>query len=107
MHRVTRRAAHGQPTKRSPATLPEIVGGTITGGPMEPLDLMEILARGTRGASGSGAVPGAAHLMAIVLSPVNGADRGVALSDGSRIVFSSVDDLHAWRGETIDQLSDA
>jgi len=77
--------------------LPDGVGGTITGGPMQPINLIEILRLGGRGASGGGAVSGAAQgaLSGIASGAGAGAgsgrDRGIALSDGSRIIFASVE----------------
>lgn len=59
---------------------------------MKPLDLMEILSRGGCGASAGGAVSGAAQAMTVVVRKGGDADRGIALSDGSRIFFVSVDD---------------
>jgi hypothetical protein len=81
--------------------LPDGVGGTITGGPMQPINLIEILRLGGRGASGGGAVSGAAQgALSGALSGIasgagagagSGRDRGIALSDGSRIIFASVE----------------
>lgn len=68
------------------------VGGTITGGPMKPLDLMEILKRGTDEHGLAGAVSGAAQM---IVSKRFDPDRGVALSDGTRIIFASMDDIGA------------
>ena len=74
--------------------LPDGSGGTIAGGSMKPLDLMELLTRGDGGRAGgasSGAKPGAisgAIGVAALRAPVAG-EGSVALSDGSRIVFAS------------------
>jgi hypothetical protein len=86
---------------RPDEALPDGVGGTITGGPMQPINLIEILRLGGRGASGSGAVSGAAQgALSGALSGIasgagagagGGRDRGIALSDGSRIIFASVE----------------
>ena len=70
--------------------LPDGVGGTITGGPTEPINVMEILARGPRGAAG--AVSGAAHVVVCGLGRSRGQDHGIALSDGSRISFATIAD---------------
>jgi hypothetical protein len=77
--------------------LPDGVGGTITGGPMQPINLIEILRLGERGESCGGAVSGAAQ--GAVSGSASGApanargarDPGIALSDGSRIIFASVE----------------
>jgi hypothetical protein len=67
------------------------LGGTITGGPMPPLDLLEILDRGARPVSRGGAVSGAAHVMDGGLGAGGRRDSGITLSDGSRISFASVE----------------
>jgi hypothetical protein len=77
--------------------LPDGVGGTISGGPMKPIDLMEILSRASRGASRGvslgGAVSGAAQVMASGPGAGTERARGIALSDGSEIIFASVNDV--------------
>jgi hypothetical protein len=83
MRTVNRRAIRDQLTARNGEHLPGGIGGSITGGPVAPLDLMEILNR-TRCTSGGGAVSGAAQA-------VRGEEvASVALSDGSRIIFADV-----------------
>ena len=67
-----------------------ITGGTITGGPMQPLDLMSTLNRAARKAASADAVFGATQM---VVSKRIDRDSGVALSDGSRIIFASMDDV--------------
>ena len=89
MRTMTRRATRDQLTKRNNDPLTDGSGGTITGGPMEPINLLEILERGARCVSRGGAVSGAAQ---VVVSDLGGRDRGIALSDGSRISFASVAD---------------
>jgi hypothetical protein len=90
--RMTRRATRDQLTKRNNEHLPAAIGGSITGGPMEPIGLMEILERGARSASRSGAVSGAAQVVASSLGRTGGVDWDIALSDGSRISFASIAD---------------
>lgn len=92
MRTVNRRATRDQLTKRNNDLLPDGVGGTITGGPMLPIDRTEILARTARGVSRGGAVSGAAQVVVSSLNGSGGQDRGIALSDGSRISFCSVAD---------------
>jgi hypothetical protein len=70
---------------------------------MAPVDLMEVLNRNALCDSRGGAVSGAAQVVA------SGAgervdrnerqDRGIALSDGSRIMFASVADAGVFREE--------
>jgi hypothetical protein len=90
MGMVKRRAIRDQLTRANREHLPDGVGGTITGGPMEPIDLMQILSRSARCVSRGGAVSGAAQT--VVSSPEDGRvqDLGIALSDGSRITFASL-----------------
>jgi hypothetical protein len=106
MHRVTRRA-QGQVRRNRREPLPDGVGGTITGGPMQPIDLMEILARGSRAANRGGAVTGAAHLTVIDPDRSHRPGQAVSLSDGSRITFSSVDDVTAYDRDETRELSEA
>jgi len=89
---MTSRAARDQLARRNKDQLPDGIGGTITGGPMEPINLLEILERGARGVSRGGAVSGAAQVMVSSLGRSGARDRGIALSDGSRISFASVAD---------------
>ena len=94
MRTVNRRATRDQLTTRNGGRTPDCGngtvtgGGTITGGPMERIDLMEILARVSRG----GAVSGAAQAVAGGLDMAGSRDHGIALSDGSRIAFASITD---------------
>lgn len=87
--------------KRSGNGLADGSGGTIAGGSMQPLDLMALLTGGASGVSMGGAVsgvsmggavPGAAQTMQTTARAARGRDDGIALSDGSRIVFASVSD---------------
>lgn len=91
---VKRRAIRDQSAKPNSDHLPDGIGGTITGGPVEPIDLMEILNRSARCASRGGAVSGAAHTVdsgeEAHADWGNGQDLGIALSDGSRITFASI-----------------
>jgi hypothetical protein len=103
MRTVNRRATRDRLTTPNGEHLPDGIGGTITGGPMEPIDLMEILTRSALCVSRGGAVSGAAQVVA------SGAgervdmgkrpDRGIALSDGSRITFASLADSGVLREE--------
>jgi hypothetical protein len=90
MRTANKRATRDQLTKRNSDHLPDGVGGTITGGPMEPIDLMRILAQGL--ASGGGAVSGAAQMVVSTSGGRADANRDIALSDGSRISFACVAD---------------
>jgi hypothetical protein len=78
MRTTTGRRPRRDAATRTSDPQPDGLGGTITGGPVPPIDLMEILNRG-------GAVSGAAHVLG------GGRDSGITLSDGSRISFASVD----------------
>jgi hypothetical protein len=71
---------------------------------MEPIDLMELLDRGSHEARRAGAVTGAAHLT--VVEP-HRSGHAVALSDGSRISFSSVDGIAAYERDDTRELSGA
>jgi hypothetical protein len=97
--RLTRRATRNQLTKRNNEHLPAGIGVTITGGPMEPIGLMEILERGARGASRSGAVSGAAQVVASSFGGTGRVDCDIALSDGSRISFASIADAGVLRDD--------
>ena len=97
MHRVTRRPQG----KRGNGPLPDGVGGTITGGPLEPIDLMELLNRAPRTAGRGRAVPGAAHWTRDAAPPPAHSRDAVFLSDGTRITFSALDD----ESEAVGQLS--
>ena len=78
--------------KRTGTGLADGSGGTIAGGSMQPLDLMALLTGGAAGVSMGGAVSGAAQAMPATARAARGRDDGIALSDGSRIVFASVSD---------------
>jgi hypothetical protein len=90
MRAKTRHARYVLYTKRNAGALLDGVGGTITGGPMKQLDLMEILNRGSPAVSLGGAVSGAAQI--VISSPGSGGsqEQGIDLSDGSRIIFASI-----------------
>jgi len=90
--RLTRRAMRNQLRKPNNEHLPDRTGGTIAGGPTKPIGPPEILERGEHGASRGGAVSGAAQAVADSIGRTSQADRGIALSDGSRICFSSIAD---------------
>jgi hypothetical protein len=94
MPTVKRRAIRDQSVKPNGEHLPDGIGGTITGGPAEPIDLMEILSRSARCVSRGGAVSGAAQSVdsgdETPADGGNGRDLGIALSDGSRITFASI-----------------
>lgn len=67
--------------------MPDGVGGTITGGPVQPIDLMQVLDRAPRKPS---------SFQGSEQWTVTGRfdkDHAVALSDGSRIFFASMDDV--------------
>lgn len=96
---LTRRATRDQLTKSNDEHLSDGIGGTITGGPQEPTGLLEILERGARGASRGGAVSGAAQVVADIAGRCSQAQRGIALSDGSRICFASIADAGLLRDE--------
>ena len=69
-----------------------VAGETITGGPVETLDLMEILSRPARGVTRGGAVSRADQPMVIHIVGRSGLQRAIALSDGSRISFASIEE---------------
>ena len=84
--------------KTARLSLPDGIGGTITGGPMPPLDLAEVLGRArlprlAPPIAFGGAVSGAARVMDGFTPAIARGARGIALSDGSRIIFSSVGDM--------------
>jgi hypothetical protein len=91
MRTMNRRAVRDGLAMRNSEDLPDGIGGTITGGPREPIDLMQVLAR-ANGASLGGAVSGAAQVVVSSMLVDRGRERGVALSDGSRISFASIAD---------------
>jgi hypothetical protein len=98
--RVTRRATRDQITKPN-NDHPDRTGGAITGGPMQPLALLEILERAAHGASRGGAVSGAAQGVAEGMVGTRLAERGIALSDGSRICFASIADAGLFRDDDL------
>jgi hypothetical protein len=91
MRAMSRRATRDH-LNRPGERLSDGVGGTITGGPMQPVDVWEILNLGARGCSRGGAVSGAAQTAVNNLGVGQARQRAIALSDGSRITFSSLDD---------------
>jgi hypothetical protein len=101
MTMVRRRAIRDQSAKPNSEHLPDGVGGTVTGAPLEPINLMEILSRSERCSSRGGAVSGAAQTVdsgeetrpfwGYGQDPGGyGKDLGIALSDGTRITFASI-----------------
>ena len=96
-----RRATRDQLKHRGNVDLPDGVGGSVTGGPTEPIDLMRILAQGGNAASRGGAVSGAAHAVVSNLGIGGPRDPGIALSDGSRISFASIADAGILNEEEI------
>lgn len=72
--------------------LPDGVGGTITGGPVQPIDLMQVLDRRPRQPAPAF---GAAKWAVTGRFDKNSA---VALSDGSRIFFASIEDVRVLPG---------
>jgi hypothetical protein len=60
--------------------------------------MLEIMERGARGTSRSGAVSGAAQVVADSTSQLQ---RGIALSDGSRICFASIADAGLFRDDDV------
>jgi hypothetical protein len=99
--RLNRRALRDQLTKPNNEHLPDGIGGTITGGPMDPPGLMEMLERGAHGASRGGAVSGAAQVVAGGPGHPSHAERGISLSDGSRICFASIADVGLFRDDDV------
>jgi hypothetical protein len=92
MRATAKRKLEDQVIRRDSESLPDGIGGTITGGPMEPIDLTAILSRPDRAISRGGAVSGAAQTTFSRAGTGRGRDEGIALSDGSRISFASIDD---------------
>jgi len=93
--RANRRAIRDQLAKRNGS---ESAGETVTGGPIQPIDLMEVLSRGARDVSRGRAVSGAAQV--VISSPGSGgSSRAVALSDGSMISFARVGDIGVLKDE--------
>ena len=78
--------------RRPGDSLPDGVGGSVTGGPMRAPDLMEILSKGTRAATRAGAVSGAAQSIDSRSGSRFDEAKAIALSDGSRISFASLAD---------------
>ena len=108
MRTMKSRAIRDRLARPGSEQLTDGIGGTVTGGPMEPIDLMELLQRAC-GASRGGAVSGAAQSMnstSMNSTSMNstggrraGPDHAIALSDGSRISFASVADAGVLRDE--------
>jgi hypothetical protein len=95
-----RRAIRDNSIRHSGEQLPDGVGGTITGGPMQAIDLMEVLNRSPFGVSRGGAVSGAAHVVVSGAGARGAPENDIALSDGSRIMFASVGDLQLPWGDS-------
>ena len=92
MPATPRRTKRISGTDRTLFQLPDGTGGTITGGPMRPLDLMELLTRDRDNLTQKDiAVSGAARIIDSVSLKAQSSGAGIALSDGSRIVFRSVE----------------
>jgi hypothetical protein len=89
--RTTTKGTLRQAARRQSDHLADGVGGTITGGPMPKLNLIELLNRGGP-ASRGGAVSGAAQVVDSRTWSGSGVEKGIALSDGSRISFASIED---------------
>ncbi len=99
MRTPARRATRDRLTARNNEILSDGVGGTITGGPVRPIDLMELLSRGGSGTSRGGAVSGAAQVVISTPETRTGGNDGIALSDGSRITFARVGDAGVMRDD--------
>jgi hypothetical protein len=99
MRRISRKMPGGRAAASDRDMLPDGIGGTITGAPAAPIDLMEILGRGSRDASRGGAVSGAAHVVVSSVPGRSDLERDIALSDGSRISFTSFADAGVLRHE--------
>jgi hypothetical protein len=107
MRRMSRGTPEQQAAARDRTTLPDGIGGSVTGGPVQLINLMEVLERGSRGASRGGAVSGAAHIVVSDVLAGNSPERDIALSDGSRISFASLVDAGALSPDRIRHLVDA
>jgi hypothetical protein len=107
MMRLTRGTTRDPVTKPHNHHLPDGIGGTITGGAMELLDLPEMLERGAHEAGRGGAVAGAAQVAADGTVNSSQPERGIALSDGSRICFASIVDTGLFRDRDAATASDA
>jgi hypothetical protein len=101
MRTVNRRMTRDQLNAQGGDVLPDGIGGTVTGGPMEPIDLMRILARDAEGPGRGGAVPGAAHVVVSTLGIGGARSPAIALSDGSRISFASIADAGVFDDEAV------
>jgi hypothetical protein len=97
--RANKISARDHTTARNDERLFDGVGGTITGWPMEKLDLLEILNRAQRGVTRGGAVSGAARATAGPPGGSRGQRRDIALSDGSRISFASIEQDYVFRDD--------
>lgn len=89
MRTTTKPTSRDRLDRRNDDYFPHGISGTITGGPMQKLDLLEILNRGTRGVTRGGAVSGSAQMI-VSKSVSGGLEKAVALSDGTRISFVSI-----------------
>jgi len=104
--RATRNTSPDFVAARRGEHLPDGVGGTVTGWPMEKLDLMEILNRTSRGVTRGGAVSGAAQAIDNRRGG-NGRRTDIALSDGSRISFASIEQEGMFRNDLVEAGTDA
>jgi hypothetical protein len=112
MRRMSRGTPEQQAAARDRTNLPDGVGGSVTGGPVQLIDLMEVLERGSRdagwgGASRGGAVSGAAHIVVSNVLAGDTPERDIALSDGSRISFASLVGAGVLSPDRIRHLADA
>jgi hypothetical protein len=117
MRTVNRRATRDQlakPNSVDPGTGAPRGAGTITGAPLPPIDLMELLNRSAECVSRGGAVSGAAQVEFISAGnydggwkPGGGRPGAIALSDGSRISFASIGDPGALKQEDASLLAGA
>ena len=84
MHSTFRRGTGARGGRGLPSSMPDGLGGTISGGPMAPFDLVERLGRGAPAPGMAGAVAGAGR---VEMEQVD----EIVLSDGSQIVFATID----------------
>jgi hypothetical protein len=90
--RLTRLATRNHLRRSNNEHLPDRSGRTIAGATMKLIGPLEILERGEHGISRGGALSGADQVVADSIGRPGQADRGIALSDGSRICFTSIAD---------------
>jgi hypothetical protein len=93
------RAKRDRGTKPDEDRPPDSVSGPISGGSMKPIDPMEILGRGGPAVRPGGAISGATQTIPRSPKARAAKDRGVGLSDGSRIVFASFADIAVFADE--------